>query len=67
MRADLAELIERVEKATGPDADLDRAIRDKLGLPAMLVPPDGARVALRHVAGIRPVVLELCDSSRRQC
>lgn len=49
---DIANLIARLERATEGSDALDRAIRDALDLPSMLVPPDGGDEAYPYTTSI---------------
>lgn len=48
----LSDLIARLEVAKEGSRELDRAIRDTLGLPAMLVPPDGGDEAQEYTTSL---------------
>lgn len=51
-RAEIEALIKRLEEAKEGDSALDRAIRDCLSLPAMLVPPDGGDEAHPYTTSV---------------
>ena len=48
----LSQLIDRLENVAEGSSELDRAIRDCLSLPAMLVPPDGGDEAYPYTTSL---------------